>query len=246
MDFTTKKKVYFFDAYSVGVARFARAKVDFITDDPVLANALSQALPKTPKSAVPRFYQPDTTGLLLHSSTKDDQAGDLDAYVMCDSKLAVARGPIPSIGPVLDAFAGMAAATLAAKDVLVAKCDIERDPASGTVSLIFGYPAATSGTEIQGEKYAAWGAGGVSRLFEGSAAEKDLGLKKLPGQPRPILSAPKKIVFVVKKDGKAKPLELEAAKKLFVEKYALAAGEKTGAAFEKLVQAAKTDLLTIE
>jgi len=248
VDFTTKKKVYFYDAYSVGVAKFARAKVDFVTDDPALVKALSQILPKTPKSAVPRFHQPETTGLLLHSLVKDDQAGAIDAYVMYDSKLAIARGAIPSVAPILDAFANMAASRLASSDVFVVKGDIHRDSVSGEVSLILGgsESAVPSGTELQGTKYAAWGAAGVSRLFEGSAGDKDLAIQKFSGVPRSVLNAPKRIVFAVKKDGKPKQLDLDAAKKLFVEKYALAAGEKTGAVFEKLIQATKPDLVVLE
>jgi len=247
VDYTTKKKVYFFDAFSTGVAKFARFKVDFITDDAAVANSLSQVLPKLPKSAIPKFHQSATTGLLLHNSSKDAQSGALESYVMYDSKLAVAQGAIPSVAPVLDAFAFMAASRLAGSEVLVVKGDIERDPKTGAINLILGGDGtASTGAELQGVKFAAWGAAGVSRLFDGVPSEKDLTSKPLSGVLRSSLAPPKKLIFASKKDGKAKSIDIEAAKKLFTEKYAVASSDKTLPIFEKLVQSSKVELVLLE
>jgi hypothetical protein len=245
VDYTGKNKVYFYDALCVGVAKFARVKVDFVTDDAALAKALSAALPRAPKSAIPRFHQPLTTGLLLHSSTKDEQAGGLDAYLMYDTKLAVARGALPSIAPVMDAFADMAASRLLAKEVLVVKGDIQRDDKSGAITLVLGEAANAAGSSIQGAKYAAWGAAGVSRLFEGTASATDLTVQALPGKPLTNLPVPKRIVFATKKDGKAKQLSMDDAKKL-LEKCVIGPADKIAPVFEKLVQASKIELAALE
>ena len=245
VDFTNKKKVYFYDSLSVGVGKFGRFKVDFVTDDAVVAKALSQVLPKTPKSSIPQFHQQESTGVLLHSSTKDEQAGGLESYVMYDTKFAIARGVLPSISSLLDAFALMAASKLVASEVLVVKGDIHRDAKTGGVTLVLG-EGSSEGAEVHGQKHAAWGAAGVTRLFEGAISDKDFSFQPLAGAPRSVLPQPKKIVFVSKKDGKTKQLEAESAKKLFVEKFAVGANDKTAPLFDKLVQAGKVELVSVE
>jgi hypothetical protein len=245
VDLSSKKKVYFFDNLSIGVAKFARVKVDFVTDDASVAKFLSQILPKAPRSSIPRYFQPQSTALLLHSSSKDEQAGGLDSYVMYDSKTVIARGILPKLSPFLEAFSNIAAQRLINSDVLVTKGEIHRDGKSGAVSLVLGTTAPASGSEIQGTLYSAWGASGVSRLLEAGLSEKDESVSPL-SQARTILPHPKRIVFATNKDGKAKAIDLEAAKKLYVEKYAVAPGEKTGPLFEKLVKDSKAELVLLE
>ena len=249
-DMTNKKKVYFFDELSVGVAKFARVKVDFVTDDAKVAKFLSQTLPRAPRSSTPRYFEPQSTGLLLHNSTKDEQAGGLDSYIMYDSKLVVARGVLPKLSPLLEVFANIAAQRLISSEVLVCKGDIRRDD-KGIVSLVLGASDSSSkaaaGSELHGTSHAAFGANGITRLWEASFSERDDTISALPGSARSSLPTPGRIVFVVNKDGKStKPIELEAAKKLFVEKFAVAPGEKTGPVFEKLVQGGKVELIVQE
>jgi hypothetical protein len=246
-DMTHKKKVYFFDALSVGVAKFARVKVDFVTDDAAVAKFLSQILPRAPRSSIPRYFQPQTTGLMIHSSTKDEQAGGLDSYIMYDAKMVVARGVLPKMAPFVDAFASIAAQRLIGSEVLVAKGDIRRDDKTGVVSLVLGSgDSKAAGSELHGAQHTAWGSSGLSRLFEGTVSDKDDSVIALSDSARSSLPAPKRIVFVVNKDGKSKAVEMEAAKKLFVEKFAVSPNEKTGPLFEKLVQANKIELVLLE
>jgi len=155
----------------------------------------------------------------------------------------VARGSLPKLSPLLDVFADIAAQRLSACEVLVARGDIRRDEKSGSVSLVLGGDAKGTG-ELHGVRYAAFAASGVSRLFEGSVSDKD---EVSALSARSSLPVPNRIVFVSNKDGKStKPVELEAAKKLFVEKFAVAPSEKTGPLFEKLVQANKIELVSQE
>jgi hypothetical protein len=179
--------------------------------------------------------------VLLHSSTKDEQSGDIDAYIMYDSSIAIARGNLPTIAPLLDAFATMAGSKLADSETLVARASIGQESKSGEVSLIFG----AQDSEIA-NGYTAWGSSGVTRLFDGSPSEKDLTTKPRSSPAKTAFASPRKIIFASKKDGKAKSIELDAAKKLFADKYSFAPADKAAAIFEKLVQNSKAELQVLE
>lgn len=248
-DFVYKKKAYFFDALSIGVAKFARVKLDFVTDNEYFASTLQQILPKTPKSSIPVYFQPQSTLLLFHSSTKDQQVSAFDGYFAYDSKTMIGRGIPTNATVIFDAFAGLAAQRLADQEVLVIKGDVRKDVKSGQTTLFLPLTPSESKQsdfQVHASGYTAWGLPGLTRLFDAVPTPNEFAVKPLEGTLQSSVPHPKRIVFEMNKAGKSSKVDVQAAKKFFQEKFVLSPTDKAAALFEKLVQASGAELVLIE
>lgn len=228
-------KVYFLDSFSVGVAKFARVNCAMVTDHPATARILSQVIPRAPRSS--QNESPlESRVKLFHSATRDDEAS-VESYLTFSDKKLVARGVLPQLNPLLDSLLGVVAPELRGRGVVAMKGNAYLDESTGDVTLALGeagaiQDSAFKGMKLQGAGHIAWGAEGVSRVWEGRLDNAGF----TPVQARSsMLPHPKNIVFAGK-GSSPKKVSSEDVSTVFTESASLQKEQVDSQLFTELVQ----------